>query len=638
MKKILLPLLLVNFIIYNLQAQNVGIGTASPNASAQLDIYADNKGILIPRVALTALNSATPVVSPANGLLVYNISTGAPPPNTISPGFYYWDAVAVVWVRLFSANESLWNATATDAPALNYNDDIYRKSKVAIGTGLAANNALLQVGTGTNTDLGFLVSGNTGALSTVPDIGAGSRMMFYPGKSAFRAGYVSGIQWDNTKTGFYSTALGRSTVASGVSSFATGDSSVASGIFSIAMGQQDSAIANYTVAIGYQSKAIASGARAIGQTALAFGSNSTAIGTAVIAEGTSATAIGHQPNATGNYSTALGYQTYTQGNYSAALGSTAKAYGNYSVALGNNTQSNGASSTALGYNTTSQGAFSTAMGNNTQADGASSTAMGNATTASGEFSTAMGYNTRAGYSSTAMGNSTTASGDYSTAMGWNTSAAGHYSTAIGRETKANVNYTTAMGFNTDASGGYSTAMGTDTKSPGNYSTAMGLATNAGALASFSIGRYNDPVLSSSPTGWALSDPLFYIGNGLNSGALSNALIVYKNANTDIKGYTRLGDITEAAPRIKIKKLTGTSAATEGTWVNIAHGLTQSKIIGVNIIMNVPGFVNLPPSYTFQAEYEYQYQVAATNIVVLNTTTNSANILNKSFTVLITYEE
>ena len=260
----------------------------------------------------------------------------------------------------------------------------------------------------------------------------------------------------------------------------------------------------------------------------------------------------------------------------------------------------------MGYNTTSQGAFSTAMGNNTQADGASSTAMGNATTASGEFSTAMGYNTRAGYSSTAMGNSTTASGDYSTAMGWNTSAAGHYSTAIGRETKANVNYATAMGFNTDASGGYSTAMGTDTKSPGNYSTAMGLATNAGALAAFSIGRYNDPVLSSSPTGWAPSDPLFYIGNGLNSGALSNALIVYKNANTDIKGYTRLGDITEAAPRIKIKKLTGTSAATEGTWVNIAHGLTQSKIIGVNIIMNVPGFVNLPPSYTFQAEYEYQY--------------------------------
>ena len=55
-------------------------------------------------------------------------------------------------------------------------------------------------------------------------------------------------------------------------------------------------------------------------------------------------------------------------------------------------------------------------------------------------------------------------------------------------------------------------------------------------------------------------------------------------------------------------------------------------------MSIPAFVNLPPNYTFQVGYEYQYQISSTNIVVINTTTNSANILSKNFTILITYEE
>ena len=625
-------------MIYNLTAQNIGIGTSLPDASARLDIYAGDKGILIPRVALTGLNTALPVVSPANGLMVYNISTGGTP--AITPGFYSWDASTTSWVRLLSANESLWYATATAAPAVNYLDDIYRKSKVAIGTNLGTgNNALLQVGTGVNTNLGFLVSGNTGASSTVPDLGAGSRMMFYPGKSAFRAGYVSGIQWDNAKTGFNSAAFGRSTVASGTSSFAAGDSSVASGIYSFAIGQQDSATANYAVAIGHQSKAIGIGSRAFGLTATAYGSNSTAIGNSIYAEGVSSTAIGTQTTTVGFYSTAIGWQAYTQGNYSTALGSQAKAYGNYSTALGNNTTANGASSTAMGRVTTAQGSSSTAMGFSTSASGDYSTAMGGNTSAGGIYSTAMGiFTTASGQFSTAMGRNTIASGDYSTAMGWNTSAAGIYSTAMGVGTKADVNYATAMGFNANASGGFSTAMGIDTKSAGNYSTASGLGTNSRATASFSVGAYNDPIISSNPAGWVLTDPIFYVGNGTSPVLASNALLVYKNANTDIKGFTRLGDSAQGTPRIKMKKLAGTSAAIEGTWVNIPHGLTQSKILGVNIIMNMPGFVNLPPSYTFNADYEYHYQVSTANIVVLNKAANSANILSKSFTVLITYEE
>ena len=88
----------------------------------------------------------------------------------------------------------------------------------------------------------------------------------------------------------------------------------------------------------------------------------------------------------------------------------------------------------------------------------------------------------------------------------------------------------------------------------------------------------------------------------------------------------------------MKKITGVSSAFQNTWVNIAHGLTQSKIIAVDIIMTVPGFINVPPFYTYNAGYEYQYQVAASNIVVINTNGNSGNILSKNFTLVITYEE
>jgi hypothetical protein len=44
-------------------AQNIGINStgAAPVASAMLDILATDKGLLIPRVALTATNAAGPV-------------------------------------------------------------------------------------------------------------------------------------------------------------------------------------------------------------------------------------------------------------------------------------------------------------------------------------------------------------------------------------------------------------------------------------------------------------------------------------------------------------------------------------------------------------------------------------------------
>ncbi len=57
-----------------LQAQNVGIGTTTPNASAQLDIASTTKGLLIPRMTTT---ERTAITTAATGLLVFDNTTNS---------------------------------------------------------------------------------------------------------------------------------------------------------------------------------------------------------------------------------------------------------------------------------------------------------------------------------------------------------------------------------------------------------------------------------------------------------------------------------------------------------------------------------------------------------------------------------
>ncbi|MDQ6481786.1 exosporium glycoprotein BclB-related protein [Dyadobacter sp. LHD-138] len=67
----------------------VGIGTISPDGSAQLDVTSPNKGVLIPRMGKIARDG---IGSPATGLLIYQTD------NT--PGFYYYNGSA--WVPFIS--------------------------------------------------------------------------------------------------------------------------------------------------------------------------------------------------------------------------------------------------------------------------------------------------------------------------------------------------------------------------------------------------------------------------------------------------------------------------------------------------------------------------------------------------------
>jgi hypothetical protein len=92
-------------------AQNVGINQtgAAPAASAMLDVVSTNRGLLIPRVALTATNAAGPIAAPATSLLVYNTATAGAAPNNVTPGYYYWNGAA--WVRFMMGNGDAWVTT-----------------------------------------------------------------------------------------------------------------------------------------------------------------------------------------------------------------------------------------------------------------------------------------------------------------------------------------------------------------------------------------------------------------------------------------------------------------------------------------------------------------------------------------------
>ena len=109
-----------------------------------------------------------------------------------------------------------------------------------------------------------------------------------------------------------------------------------------------------------------------------------------------------------------------------------------------------------------------------------------------------------------------------------------------------------------------------------------------------------------------------------------------NTTLTVNGYTDLG----GGPAIKMKKLTGTTPAVEGNSVNIAHGLTGSKILAVDVLVGYSSNVNngMPPGYIRATGYEYYSYHTSSGVVVFLSAANSERILSDTIRILITYEE
>ena len=118
------------------------------------------------------------------------------------------------------------------------------------------------------------------------------------------------------------------------------------------------------------------------------------------------------------------------------------------------------------------------------------------------------------------------------------------------------------------------------------------------------------------------------------------LKIQAGGNVNITGFTKLGGFD--APFIKQLLLTGTTASFQGGTVDIAHGLTPSKILSVSVL--VEAFVAftaktgyIPSNYTQTFGLEHEYYIEEGFIRVQNVTSKSANILSKPIKILITYQ-
>jgi len=244
------------------------------------------------------------------------------------------------------------------------------------------------------TDGGFVARGTAGG--GIPAAGAGTRMMWHPGKSAFRAGFVGGVNWDDLNVGMASMAMGYDTVASGTGSLATGSFTTAGGLYSTAMGSS-------TTASG-------SGSTATGANTTASGITSTAMGSGSLATGETSTALGLQTTASGKASTAMGEAGSASGIAATSMGYLASANGTASAAIGHSTTASGYASVATGRSSVASGDYSTAMGLLSTASGGNSTAIGTSVMAAGQGSVVLGVRATA----TATANGSFVFGDRST--------------------------------------------------------------------------------------------------------------------------------------------------------------------------------------------------------------------------------
>jgi len=368
MKSILLKFVLITKVssgLFSIEIDaQISINEAgiSPDASAVLDISSTEKGLLIPRMNSS---SRLAISNPAEGLLVYDNSKKI---------FYYY-------------TNSTWQA-------LGY-------SVFDISEGV------VHPGSSVDLDMDDFVFGSS-QKDYDGNSNHASRFFFDKSKSAFRAGFTSGENWDVDSLGTYS--------------FATGYDTKVTGSFGAAFGQATTASGDHCLASGFLSKA--------------SGEMSTATGFATKATGEYSTAMGSNTTASGSSSVALGSSTLASGDYSTAMGEGSNATASQSTAIGNSAVASGNNSNSFGYQTTASGNWSTAIGDGATASGAAATALGS-------------YANAVGVGSMALGKTTVAGGNYSTAMGANTTAPSSYETTIGRYNTTYTPLSTTAWFTTD---------------------------------------------------------------------------------------------------------------------------------------------------------------------------------------------
>jgi hypothetical protein len=164
------------------------------------------------------------------------------------------------------------------------NTSIWNTTGVGIGT-ITPRTTLEGVGA-------LLFTGTAGAGWTEPNLGAGTRLLWYPRKAAFRVGTVTGTQWNDANIGENSVAFSYNNIASGKGSIAIGSNNSVSGSYSTVIGDNNTATYPQGVALGTGNTIDGDYGVAIGVNNSTYGSSSRAFGTSCITYGIYSTAFG----------------------------------------------------------------------------------------------------------------------------------------------------------------------------------------------------------------------------------------------------------------------------------------------------------------------------------------------------------
>lgn len=400
------------------KAQSLAVNTtgATADASSIIDISSSNKGMLIPRVALTGTGDVTTIASPATSLLIYNTATV----SNVTPGYYYWTGSA--WTKVLTTGTA-WLLTGnagttysanflgtTDTVPLRFRVNNQKSGMIdMLGTAFLGYHAGNSNTANNNTAMGFeaMYSNTSGSENTamgadamasnttsVSNSAFGTYAMTYSGTGSFNTALGANALMHNA--GYANIAVG----AEAMINNGTGTDNVSVGYRSLWFndnGDKNVAVgreALYNNHTGFENTALGhqalysnfSGTKniAIGSKALYTNSgtsNNVAIGSSALygTYGDNNIGIGQEalagPNG-GVHNTGIGYQTLlanSSGNWNFAAGNTAmymNTSGSYNNAIGYQalaTNVTGSSNVAIGYKAmytagTSDGSDNVAIG------------------------------------------------------------------------------------------------------------------------------------------------------------------------------------------------------------------------------------------------------------------------------------
>lgn len=566
LKKLCGIMLMGGMHMHALAQQNIGIGTNVPHASALLELNSTSKGLLLPRLTTVQRNQ---VVSPAAGLMVFDITTNSP-----------WVFNGTTWLETQNNNIGNWvyngitlynpgggnvgigldNATnrfhvrnmgeGENDFIVSFGGSFGIGSPSAIGRFFVRNDAIGSDSSFFITRRGRIGSGISnplGRLQIQNDLmGTDSSLIFTEsGDFAIGTDFPLGrfhlrndfIGADSTfivlRNGF--TGIGTNTPSGRL--HIANDVSGSDSVFIITMAgfaglgtltpaarlhvDNSSVLFSATGPVPLAADHRALPATGEGRRMLWY-PDKAAFRTGYVTAnqwnydsiGTYSFSAGFNARAHGNSgSVALGLNTLATGvNGAAAMGNNALAAGASSMAIGLNTRTFPLSvgAVAIGYGANAAGTGSVALGylSSVSQESEGSIALGNLATARGAGNVSLGFSTQA---QAAIGG---------IAMGINTFTSGNGALATGELTSAEIKGSIAAGYQTvTASGEYSSAFGINLRSTSYGGTVVGV--------------NNDGGLAGSSTAIDNGNRIFQVGNGLNASNRNNAMTILMNGNVGI---------------------------------------------------------------------------------------------------------